>query len=121
MVQSNKQEEVKTMSRSTYSADFKAKVVLEVIQGEQELSEIAANYNLNPNMLRNWKNEFLENAHNAFNDRKAEKEARRKEDALEKEKNQMFKAIGQLTLKCDFLQDCFRQSGIPVPKKDPEK
>ena len=60
-------------------------------------------------------------AHNAFNDRKAEKEARRKEDALEKEKNQMLKTIGQLTLERDFLQDCVRQSGIPVPKNDPEK
>ena len=33
------------MSRSTHSADFKAKVVLKVIQGEQELSEIAARKN----------------------------------------------------------------------------
>ena len=104
------------MSRSKYSADFKSKVVIEVIQGEKTLDEIAAKYSISPNMLRNWKNEFLKNAHNAFNNDHAAKEARRKEAALEKEKNQMLKTIGQLTLERDFLQDCFRESGIPIPK-----
>ena len=106
------------MSRKTYSPEFKAKVVLEVIQGERELGEIAASYNLNPNMLRAWKKEFIENAGRVFNERQAEKEIRRKEAALEKEKGQMLKTIGQLTLERDFLQDCFRQCGQPIPDTD---
>ena len=110
-----------TMPRSKYSADFKAKVVLEVIEGAAGFDEIAAKYNPNPNMVRNWKNEFLKNAGNAFNNNQADKEARRKEGALEKEKNQMLKTIGQLTLERNFLQDCFRESGIPIPKPDQEK
>lgn len=36
-------------TRTTYTPDFKAKVVIEVLQGEKELNEIAASYNLNPN------------------------------------------------------------------------
>ena len=43
------------MAKKQYSPAFKAKVVLEVLQEEQELSAIATKYNLNPNMLRNWK------------------------------------------------------------------
>ena len=110
------------MSYKTYTSEFKAKVVLEVLQGEKGLNEIAAQHNLNPNMVRNWKSEFLENASSIFeNPKKAEKVARRKEDALKKEKETMLKTIGQLTIERDFLQDCFRRSGRPVPVLDPEK
>jgi len=33
----------------------------------------------------------------------------------------MLKTIGQLTLERDFLQDCFRLSGEPIPEFDPDK
>ena len=94
------------MSYKTYTSEFKAKVVIEVLQGEKSLSEIASQYNLNPNMVRNWKSEFLENASTIFeNPKKAEKAARRKEEALKKEKETMLKTIGQLTIERDFLQE----------------
>ena len=54
------------MAKKQYSPAFKAKVVLEVLQEEQELSAIATKYNPNPNMLRNWKKEFLEKAPSVF-------------------------------------------------------
>lgn len=46
------------MSRGKYTPEFKAKIVLEILQGERELGAIAAENNLNPNMVRNWKAEF---------------------------------------------------------------
>lgn len=104
------------MSRQTYTPEFKAKLVIEVLQGDRTLDEIASKNNINPNMLRNWKKEFLENAGRAFDQTKQEKEARRKEAALKKENEKMLKTIGQLTLERDFLQDCFRDAGKPVPK-----
>ena len=104
------------MSHTTYSPEFEASVVIEVIQGEKTLDAIAAENNINPNMLRKWKKEFLENAGRAFDQTKQEKEARRKEAALKKENEKMLKTIGQLTLERDFLQDCFRVTGKPVPK-----
>ena len=110
------------MSYKTYTSEFKAKVVIEVLQGDKSLSEIASEYNLNPNMVRNWKSEFLENASTVFeNPKKAEKAVRRKEESLKKEKETMLKTIGQLTIERDFLQDCFRRSGRPVPEFDPER
>lgn len=110
------------MPYKTYTSEFKAKVVIEVFQGEKSLSEIASQCNLNPNMVRNWKSEFLENASTVFeNPKKAEKAARRKEEALKKEKETMLKTIGQLTIERDFLQDCFRRSGRPVPELEPKK
>ena len=104
------------MSRNTYTPEFKAKLVIEVLQEDKTLDEIASRNSINPNMLRNWKKEFLENASRAFDQTKQEKEARRKEVALKKENEKMLKTIGQLTLERDFLQDCFRDAGKPVPK-----
>ena len=37
------------------------------------------------------------------------------------EKKQMLKTIGLLTLERDFLQDCFRRTGISVPQIDTKR
>ena len=110
------------MSRKQYTPQFKAKLVLEVLQGEKELGSIAYENDVNPNMLRNWKREFLENASIVFEDpKKAEKKAQREEEALKKETSRMLKTIGQLTLERNFLQDCFREVGLPIPEPGEEK
>lgn len=89
---------------------------------EELIPEISAENNLNPNMVRNWKREFLDNAESVFaHPSKSEKEAKRKEAALEKQNTQMLKTIGQLTLERDFLQDCFRKTGRPIPKLGEEE
>ena len=72
-------------------------------------------------MVRNWKSDFVDKASSIFeNPEKEAKKAKRKEEALEKKNAQMLKTIGQLTLERDFLQECFRQSGKPVPRFDSE-
>ena len=106
------------MTRNQYTPEFKAKIVLEVIRGDRELGEIVAEHGLNPSMVRNWKREFIENAGRVFNERQSEKEIRRKEEILEKDRNRMLKTIGQLTMERDFLQDCFRKVGKPIPEID---
>lgn len=50
------------MTRKTYTAEYKTKLVLEVIRAESRLEEIAAANEIKPNMLRNWKQEFLRSA-----------------------------------------------------------
>lgn len=52
--------------RKTYSAEFKAKVVLEVLEGNETLNQIASKYELLPTNLKNWKTIFLENMSLAF-------------------------------------------------------
>lgn len=102
------------MSRTNYSAEFKAKIVIEVIEGTRTLEEIAAANNLNPNMVRTWKKEFIENAGRVFSDKAEKRETKRKEAEQAKERSQMLKTIGQLTLERDFLRDCFRKTGQPI-------
>ncbi|MBT5934988.1 MAG: transposase [Sulfurimonas sp.] len=53
-------------TRKTYSADFKAKLVLEVLEGEKTINEITSAYEIIPNNLKNWKKQFLENMSLAF-------------------------------------------------------
>lgn len=108
-----------TMTRKTYTAEFKTKIVLEVLREEKSIEAIASDNDLNPNMVRTWRKEFLENASSVFvSSKKAEKEAKRREALLEKQTNKMLRTIGQLTIERDFLQDCFRRSGIPIPTLD---
>ena len=110
------------MARTQYSPQFKAKLVLEVLREEKELGTIAYENGINPNMLRNWRREFLEKASTVFEGpKKEEKTARRKEENLKRESEQMLKTIGQLTLERNFLQECFRRSGLRVPELGEER
>lgn len=47
--------------RRRFSAEFKAKVALEAIRGEQTINDLAARYELHPNMITNWKRQAIEN------------------------------------------------------------
>lgn len=47
------------MPRKKYTAEFKTKVVLSILQGDKEFNEICAEHNLNPNMVRKWNQDFL--------------------------------------------------------------
>ncbi|SFV90351.1 Mobile element protein [hydrothermal vent metagenome] len=48
------------------SLEFKTKVVLELLEGEKILNEIASKYEILPTSLKSWKKQFLENASLAF-------------------------------------------------------
>lgn len=52
--------------RKSYSADFKAKLVLEALEGERTINEIASAYGIIPKNLINWKKQFLDNMSLAF-------------------------------------------------------
>ena len=93
------------MSKRKFTAEFKAKIVLELLSGERELGEIAAEHQIHPNQLRTWKASFIEKAPTMFEESKAAKEAARREDELMAEKASMLKTIGQLTIERDFLME----------------
>ena len=46
--------------RRKHTAEFKARVASEAIQGFKTLSEIAKEYEVHPVMVGNWKKEMLE-------------------------------------------------------------
>ena len=93
------------MSRTkrTFSPEFKAKLVLEVLKGEKELNVIATENDIQPNLLRNWKKEFLDKASVVFDDSR-EDNLREKLASERKEKDQYAKKVGQLTMQVDWLK-----------------
>ncbi len=53
-------------NRRKFSADFKAKVVLEAIKERSTVEEFAKKYELHPNQIHIWKKEFLNKASFVF-------------------------------------------------------
>ena len=88
--------------RNRYSAEFKAKVALDAIKGEQTISELGTRYGLHPNMITNWKRQAVKNLAETFST-KAE-HARTDDDPQIKE---LHAKIGQLTVERDFLAKAF--------------
>jgi transposase-like protein len=56
--------------RRTYSGSFKAKVVTDWILGKRSLSDLAEQYQIHPNQIKNWKSMLLKNAHLVLGDRR---------------------------------------------------
>ena len=52
--------------RRTHSPDFKAKVALAAIKGDETLSELARRYQINANLIVKWKKLLLENSAEVF-------------------------------------------------------
>ena len=92
------------MGKSVYSAKFKADRVLEVLAGEEQIGEIAAKHNINPNMLRAWKKEFLEKSYHVFDESRQAKEAAAKDREMNDKYEELLKTVGQLTVERDWLK-----------------
>ena len=89
--------------RRNFSAKFKSDLVIELLKGEKDLNTLATENNIQPNLLRNWKKEFLTNASLAF-DNKREDNLREKLAEERKEKAEYAKKVGQLTMQVDWLK-----------------
>jgi len=92
-----------SVKRKTYSAEFKAKLVLEVLEGEKTVNEIASAYGVIPLSLRNWKKQFLENMSLAFDKSTVVKEYKDEIETLQYEKDAIAKKLGETIVEKDFL------------------
>ena len=98
-------------SRRNFSAEFKTNLVLQLLKKEKELNVLAVENDIQPNLLRNWKKEFLTNASLAF-DNKREDNLREKLAEERKEKAEYAKKVGQLTMQVDWLKKNLKK--LPV-------
>ncbi len=91
------------MRRKKYNAEFKTKVAIAAIKGEETTSQIASRFGIHPGQVRQWKRQMLENAPLVFE--KSRKKEKEQEILLEK----LYREIGQLKVERDFLA---RKSGL---------
>jgi transposase-like protein len=58
-------------SRRNHGPAFKAKVALAAVRGEKTLTELAQQFDVHPNQIRQWKDQLLEGAAGVFGETKA--------------------------------------------------
>jgi len=85
--------------RKRYSAQEKAKIVLDILSGDLTQNQLTAKYGVHSTQLHNWKKQALDGLVASF----AEKRERQKQDqsALIEE---LYKQIGQLKVELDWLK-----------------
>ena len=90
-------------TRRHFTSKFKSDLVIELLKGEKDLNTLAADNKLQPNLLRNWKKEFLDKASIVFDD-KREDNLKEKLASERREKAQYAKKVGQRTMQVDWLK-----------------
>lgn len=86
-------------------------MAIEAIKEKETVAELAKRYEVTPGKIKEWKDEFLANAEQAFEKPvNNEKEVK----ALKQEKERLLKKVGQLTLECDFFADACEDAGLKV-------
>ena len=90
-------------TRRNFTAKFKSDLVIELLKGEKSINELAAENEIQPNLLRKWKTEFLDKASVVFDDTREEK-VKEKLEAERREKAEYQRKVGQLTMQVDWLK-----------------
>ena len=84
-----------------FSADFKARVVIESLKERNTIEELARKYELHPNQIGNWKKEFLIKAASIFSTGESLSLDKKQQEAnLEK----LYAQIGQQKVEIDWLK-----------------
>ena len=89
--------------RKQYTADFKARVALEAVKGEQTVAELASRFGVHPTMIHQWKKALLDGASDIFQRGRAEPAV----DAAQVK--DLHAKIGELTVERDFLEQGLRR------------
>lgn len=89
--------------RRTYSPEFKARVVREILKEEKTLSQIAATYEVHPNLAAQWRDQALAGLVGIFS-RARESDWQAKEAVYEAEKQELYAEIGRLSTQLAWLK-----------------
>lgn len=97
--------------RRNHSPAFEAKVALAAIRGEKTMIELAQQFDVHPNQIKQWKDQLLDGAVGVFGDD-------RKEEAVPAvDVKSLHAKIGELTLENDFLAGALGKAGLLSGKR----
>ena len=77
--------------RKSYTPEFKAKVVLELLEGDDSLNAVASKYQISPGRLSDWRRQLADNASAAFS---TESDARARRELVEEHERPAIRSQG---------------------------
>jgi putative transposase len=95
-------EGIMSKKRKQYSAEYKTKVVLELLQGDLTVAQVASKYDITAKSIGDWKKQFLENASLAFDIGGATKAYKDEIETLKEENDALAKKLGKTTIERDW-------------------
>ena len=87
------------MKRRRFSAEFKARVAREALKERKTIAELAAEYEVHPNQISQWKKQLLDGLPGLFSKRSEQDHERE-----ERLKDRLYRRIGQLQVELDWLK-----------------
>ena len=91
--------------KKTYTASFKAKVVLELLKETKTLSQLSSEHGVHVTVLRDWKQAALKGLPDLFENRDSFADAK---TAYERQIEDLYAEIGRLTTHVNFLKKSCR-------------
>ena len=88
--------------KASYTAEFKSKVVLELLESGLTLNEIASKHKILPKNLQNWKKQFLSNMSLAFDKKQVTKSYEESIVKLKHQNDQLAKTLGKTVIERDW-------------------
>jgi transposase-like protein len=97
-------------TRRNHSPAFRAKVALAAVKGDKTLSELAAQFDVHPTQITQWKAQLLERAAEVF-------EGGRTSTEPPVDLKALHAKIGELALENDFLEGALSKAGLLSAKR----
>jgi transposase len=91
--------------RRKFTGAFKAHVAIEALKERESLAELAKRFEVHPNMISKWKQEFIDRSSEIFETEPPEKD-------FEAEREKLFAKIGQLEMERDWLKKISKKAGL---------
>ena len=88
--------------RKRHSAEFKAKIALLALKGDQGVNEIASQHQIHPGQVTQWRKQALEQMPEIFSNG-----SRRGAEGEEELRDRLYQEIGQLKVELDWLKKKF--------------
>lgn len=90
-------------TRRKFTSEFKVKVAVEALKERYSLSELAERFELHPNQISQWKQDFLERTKDIF-DHSAKGNTEKEIDV-----DKLYAKIGKLEVEREFLKKNLRK------------
>jgi transposase len=92
-------------TRRKFTAGFKAQVAMEALKERDTLAELSKKFEVHPNMITKWKQEFIDRSAEIFQTNAPEVD-------FDSERQKLFAKIGQLEMERDWLKKISKMAGL---------